>query len=248
MKPLLAANWKMNLLRSEAEALAAEVGQHVVEYGDINFDVLVCPSFIHIAAINEILAGSPVALGAQNVNQNGFGAHTGEVNSEMLKQSGCSYVIVGHSERRANHSETDELTRLKAESIISIGMTAIVCLGETLAEREEKKTLQCISKQLSGSLPSQFNGQNLVIAYEPVWAIGSGLTPNLSQIEEVHSEIRSQLNKYSNDANDVRILYGGSVNPANSKTILSVKNVDGGLIGGASLNFNDFWTICLSVL
>ena len=244
MRPLIAGNWKMNLLHADAVALASGLSERRSAEGDPGCDILVCPPYISIPPVASAVSGEAVSLGAQDCHAGDFGAHTGDVNCAMLKDAGCDYVIVGHSERRADHGESDEIVCAKAAAVIAAGMTAIVCIGEKLDEREAEKTLERVAAQIAGSVPEGATADNLVIAYEPVWAIGTGLTPTIDQIAEVHAEIRARLASCAGNADGVRILYGGSMNPGNAAEILAVDNVNGGLVGGASLKLDDFWSVC----
>ena len=197
-------------------------------------------------AVAAVIKGSTVALGAQDCHAGDFGAHTGDINAAMLADAGCSHVIVGHSERRADHGENNAVVQSKAAAAHDQGLVAIICVGETLEQRDSGETLEIITDQVTGSLPPQANAENTVIAYEPVWAIGTGRTPTIDQIIEVHDHMRALLGKQMSNSEAVRLLYGGSVNPGNAKEILAVDNVNGGLVGGASLKAGDFWTICQS--
>ena len=246
MRALIAGNWKMNTLRQDAELLAQALVDLCGNEGDPGADLLVCPPTIMLQAVGEITKGSPVALGAQDCHVAESGAHTGDISANMLADAGCSHVIVGHSERRADHGETSALVKSKAEAAQKQGLAAIICVGETLDQRDAGTTLDVITTQIEGSLPQQANGTNSVIAYEPVWAIGTGRTPTIQQIAEVHDHIRALLVESIADAEAVRLLYGGSVNPGNAVDILAIENVDGGLVGGASLKAEDFWAICRS--
>jgi len=236
----------MNTLRGDAEGLARALVDFCRNEGDPGADLLICPPAVMLHAVSTITKGSPVALGAQDCHPGEFGAHTGDISAAMLADAGCSHVIVGHSERRADHAESDVLVASKAAAAHRHGLTAIVCVGETLAQRDGGATLPVISAQIEGSLPEGTNAATTVIAYEPVWAIGTGRTPTIRQIAEVHDHIRTLLAGRTPDADAVRLLYGGSVNPANAKEILAVDNVNGGLVGGASLKAEDFWAICRS--
>lgn len=246
IRPLIAGNWKMNGLRAEAEALAGGIATRLRDGGDLGCDLLVCPPFLHLQAVFGALEGSSIALGAQDCNMAKAGAHTGDVSAAMLKDAGCSHVIVGHSERRADHGETDSLVKGKALAAQSAGLVAIICVGETLPERDAGSTLQIVEAQLRGSIPEGASAGNIVIAYEPVWAIGTGRTPTLEQVAEVHDHIRGLLAGLARDGDSVRILYGGSMNPGNAADLLAIANVNGGLVGGASLKADDFWRICLA--
>lgn len=246
MRTLIAGNWKMNLLRQDAETLARALVAHCSEKGEPGADLLVCPPATALQAVGAVVAGSPISLGGQDCHTGEFGAHTGDVSAAMLADAGCSHVIVGHSERRADHGETNDLVRQKAEAALDQGLTAIVCVGETLEQRDREETLDVISGQVSQSLPQGADAANTVIAYEPVWAIGTGRTPTIGQIAAVHDHIRGLISDKITDADAVRLLYGGSVNPANAEEILAIRNVNGGLVGGASLKADDFWAICRS--
>jgi triosephosphate isomerase (TIM) len=235
-RKLIAGNWKMNGLRADGVGLATAIAAQA-KASKPRGDLLVCPPATIIAAIGEAIAGSGVALGGQNCNALEKGPCTGDVSAEMLKDAGCAYVIVGHSERRAACGETDAIVKDKAAAAWRAGLVAILCVGETRAEREAGRQVAVVSTQLAGSLPDGATADKLVIAYEPVWAIGTGLTPTLSDIAAIHAVIRGKVPE------DTRILYGGSVNPGNAREILSLDDVDGGLIGGASLKADDFWAI-----
>ncbi|HTW50529.1 MAG TPA: triose-phosphate isomerase [Stellaceae bacterium] len=235
-RKLIAGNWKMNGLRADGVALASAVAGKA-KTGKPRGDLLVCPPATIIAAVGEALAGSGVALGGQNCHALERGACTGDVSAEMLKDAGCAYVIVGHSERRAHCGETDAAVKGKVAAAWRAGLVAILCVGETRAEREAGREVAVVSTQLAGSLPDGATADKLVVAYEPVWAIGTGLTPTLADIAAMHAMIRGKA------PDDTRILYGGSMNPGNAREILSLADVDGGLIGGASLKADDFWAI-----
>jgi len=246
MRALIAGNWKMNTLRDGAEVLARALVERRAREGDPGCDMLVCPPAVMLHPVAGVVRGSPVALGAQDCHTAEFGAHTGDVSAPMLADAGCAYVIVGHSERRADHAETDTLVAAKAAAAQGRGLRAIVCVGETLAQRDAGETLAIVEGQIAGSVPAGSSATNTVIAYEPVWAIGTGRTPTIAQIAEVHDHIRAVLGGRMTDSGDVRLLYGGSMNPGNAKDILAVANVNGGLVGGASLKADDFWSICRS--
>ena len=234
-RPLLAGNWKMNGLAKSA----AELAKIIKGAAGLNADVLVCPPFTLIARFVEMARGSPVAIGGQDCHAAASGAHTGDISAEMLADAGARAVIVGHSERRTDHGETDAQVRAKAQAAWRAGLLAIVCVGEQRAEREAGKTLDVVGSQLSGSLPDGATETNLVVAYEPVWAIGTGLTPTATDVAEVHSFIRKRLIERF-QGRGIRILYGGSVKPANARELLSVPDVNGALVGGASLKADDF--------
>ena len=244
MRALIAGNWKMNTLRRDAEVLSQALVDFGAKQADPGADLLICPPTTVLQVVRDIVQGSSVALGAQDCHADDFGAHTGDINASMLADAGCSHVIVGHSERRADHGESSALVQTKAAAAQSQGLVAIICVGETLYQRDAGETLAVITEQISGSLPDQTNAENTIIAYEPVWAIGTGRTPTLDQMTEVHDHMRDLLGKHMTDSASVRLLYGGSVNPGNAKEILAIANVNGGLVGGASLKAEDFWTIC----
>jgi triosephosphate isomerase len=245
---LIAGNWKMNGLRADGLALAGGLAARVKEKPISRCDLLVCPPFTLIHAVAEAVAGSGIAVGGQDCHAQEKGAHTGDVSAWMLKDLGCACVIVGHSERRTNHGETDAVVKAKAEAALSAGLTAIICIGETLDERDAGRTLDVNRTQLLGSMPAQGNAGNVVIAYEPVWAIGTGRTATPEQAQEVHAFIRSELQGLigAEGAGAMRILYGGSMNAKNSQELLACADIDGGLIGGASLKIDDFIAIAES--
>lgn len=248
-KTLIAGNWKMNGLLEDGLALAKDVALEAKKRGYKNCEFLVCPPFTLLSTVKKALRGSKVALGAQDCHTATSGAHTGDVSPQMLKDLGCSYVIVGHSERRANHHETSALVCQKAESAHATGLKAIICIGETESERDSGKTIAVCQKQIKESVPSDATAQNTVIAYEPVWAIGTGKTPTVADVAEVHGAIRAAISQKLGKAvaSQMRILYGGSVKPSNAAQLLSLKDVDGGLIGGASLKASDFMGIADAV-
>jgi triosephosphate isomerase (TIM) len=235
-RKLIAGNWKMNGERADGLALAGELAVRA-KAGLPNCDLLVCPPATLIFAVGFTISGSGIALGGQDCHAAAKGAFTGDISAEMLKDAGCSYVIVGHSERRHNRGETDADARAKVEAAWRAGLTAILCIGETRAEREAGSAVAVCCTQLLGSMPGGASPDRLVIAYEPVWAIGTGLTPTLADIAAIHRAIRVDV------PDGTRILYGGSVNPRNASDILALDDVDGGLIGGASLKADDFWAI-----
>jgi triosephosphate isomerase len=234
-KRLVAGNWKMNGLRADGIALARAIAERA--RAPHACDLLVCPPFTLLAAVGEALAGSAVALGGQDCHTAPSGAFTGCVGAEMLKDAGCSHAIVGHSERRHTCGETDADVRAKTEAAWRAGLVGIVCVGETRGEREAGRAVEIVSSQIAGSVPDAATPDKLVVAYEPVWAIGTGLTPTLADIAGMHAAIREGIPA------GTRILYGGSVNPKNAAEILSLSEVDGALVGGASLKADDFWAI-----
>lgn len=235
-KKLAAGNWKMNGLQDNLQEIKAL--SDVAKASDC--EVLICPPATLVGQMAQI--STDIAVGGQDCHSAEKGAYTGEISSLMLKDIGASYVILGHSERREYFAETDEIVRAKTKSAWAAGLTAIVCIGESLTQREASNTIDIIGGQLASSVPDKATGENLVIAYEPIWAIGTGLTPTLDQIGEVHDFIRTRLEKRFGEGvgRSVRILYGGSMNPKNAADIAQVSNVDGGLVGGASLKADDF--------
>ena len=243
-KMLIAGNWKMNGLAADGLALASEI-KAAVKAKKRTCEFLVCPPFTLLTSVKKALRGTKIALGAQDCHFNEKGAHTGDVSPLMLVDAGCSYVILGHSERRADHGESSELVCKKAEAANKAGLKTVICIGETLAQRDNGQTIDVCSAQIMGSVPSDATAANTVIAYEPVWAIGTGKTPTAQDVEDVHVAVRKVLAKKLGkaQANKMRILYGGSVKPSNAKEFLSLENVDGALIGGASLKSADFMAI-----
>ena len=240
MQKLAAGNWKMN----GSTAALAEVQALLAAHPAPACDMLLCPPATLLAPMAALAAGSALAVGGQDCHPETAGAHTGDISAAMLADAGASYVILGHSERRVDHGETDALVRTKAEAAIAAGLIAIVCLGETEAERDAGDTLAVIGAQLDGSVPATATAATLVIAYEPVWAIGTGRTPTLAQIAEVHAFLRVRLlARIGAEARGVRLLYGGSVKPSNATEIFAVPDVDGALVGGASLKAADFGAI-----
>jgi triosephosphate isomerase len=238
-RPLVAGNWKMNGLRSSAPELGKIVAGSQELMGRV--DLMVCPPATLLASFAEAARGSWVAIGAQDCHAELSGAFTGDISAEMLRDAGAVAVIVGHSERRTYHRETDSEVNAKARAAWRAGLTAIVCIGETRDERVGGRTLQVVGTQLEGSLPEGATADNLVVAYEPVWAIGTGLTPTPADVAEVHGFIRAQLGgRYGAVGQGVRILYGGSVKPSNAAELMHVADVDGALVGGASLKAEDF--------
>lgn len=237
IRPLVAGNWKMNGLSAslaEVEAMAKGLASEAA-------DILICPPATLVAKLACALRGSRIGVGGQDCHAKASGAHTGDISAEMLKDAGAVAVIVGHSERRTDHGESDTAVKAKAEAAHRAGMTAIVCVGETAAEREAGQTLAVVTRQLAGSLPEMCRAADTIIAYEPVWAIGTGLTPTAADVAEVHAAIRSNLAaRFGAEGRATRILYGGSVKPSNAKELMAVANVNGALVGGASLRAADF--------
>jgi triosephosphate isomerase (TIM) len=240
-RPLVAGNWKMNGLRASVAELA-RIAQAARELAAV--DILVCPPATLVAEFAAAAAGSPVRIGAQDCHAEPAGAFTGDLSAEMLKDAGASAVIVGHSERRSYHRETDGDVRAKALAARRAGLCAIVCVGETRSERDGARALSVVGTQLDGAVPDGATAENLVVAYEPVWAIGSGLTPTPSDIAEMHGLVRRRLAaRFGTEGEGIRILYGGSVKPANAKELMHVADVDGALVGGASLKADEFLAI-----
>jgi triosephosphate isomerase len=243
IRPLIAGNWKMNGLKAslaEFEAMLAGAAGVAAKA-----DLLVCPPATLITIFADRAHGSKtLVIGGQDCHPNASGAHTGDISAEMLADAGASAVIVGHSERRADHGESDALVRQKAEAAWRAGLTAIVCIGETREQRDAGQTLDICGGQLKGSLPDGATAARLVVAYEPVWAIGTGLTPTAGDVEQIHKFIRETLTaRFSGEGARTRILYGGSVKPSNAAELMAVANVNGALIGGASLKAADFLAI-----
>ena len=243
-RPLVAGNWKMNGLRSSVDVLRAIASGVSAELRD-RADLLVCPPATLVHEFAEAARGSAVQIGAQDCHAKEAGAYTGDISAEMLADAGAQFVIVGHSERRQYHHESDSDVHAKALAARRAGLVAIVCVGETREEREAGKVLEVVSAQLRGSVPKDSTAAGLVVAYEPVWAIGTGLTPTVGDVAEVHALIRAELGKIlgPDEHNQVRILYGGSVKPANAVELLRVPDVDGALVGGASLVVDEFAAI-----
>lgn len=242
----IAGNWKMNTLAVEAENIATEVCAGVREYDHTKVRVAMCPPFVHLHRVAGIVNGTAIALGAQNCHEEPKGAYTGEVSAAMLADVGCSHVIIGHSERRSLYAETNVLVAKKLNTVLQHGMMPILCVGETLEEREAGSTFEIVGKQiveaLDGILPDA--AERIVIAYEPVWAIGTGRAATAEQAQEVHAFLRSLLaERYGERAGGILLLYGGSMTPDNAEHLLTQADVDGGLIGGASLKASSFLQI-----
>ena len=243
IRPLIAGNWKMNGLKSalaEFEAMLAGAPEVAARA-----DLLVCPPATLIAGFAERARGTKaIGVGAQDCHPKASGAHTGDLSAEMLADAGARAIIVGHSERRADHGESDVLAHQKAEAVWRAGLTAIVCIGETQHQRDAGQTLDICRGQLNLSLPDGARSDNLVVAYEPVWAIGTGLTPTVGDVEQIHRFIRELLiARFKGEGAKIRILYGGSVKPSNARELMAVANVNGALVGGASLKAADFLAI-----
>ncbi len=257
MRQLIAGNWKMNGLTTQAAAIAGALraaaglptaepgGQPAAEPLGLACELLVCPPFTQIMTVAHVLRGSPVAVGGQDCHTAPHGAHTGDIAAPMLRDAGATWVILGHSERRQNHGETDELVREKVLAAAQAGLTAIVCVGETADQRTAGQETEVVGWQLAGSLPQDFATTFAgVVAYEPLWAIGTGKTAAAQDVATMHAFIREELLRQFGEAGrGVRILYGGSVNPGNAATLLAVPEVGGALVGGASLKSEDFLAI-----
>ena len=240
MKKLAAGNWKMNGLAAALAQVKALNAAHPAPA----CEMLLCPPATLLAQMNWAARGSKLRLGGQDCHPDASGAHTGDISAAMLRDAGAVYVILGHSERRSDHGETDALVKAKAQAALAAGLVAVVCIGETEAQRDAGQTLQLIGSQIDGSLPDGARAATLVVAYEPVWAIGTGRTPTIAQIAEVHAFLRARLAALIGaEAAGVRILYGGSVKPSNAVEIFAVPHVDGALVGGASLKAADFGAI-----
>lgn len=240
-RKLAAGNWKMNGLRADLAEADALIAAHPAAA----VDLLLCPPATLLAQMAARAEGTPLAVGGQDCHAAASGAHTGDISARMLADAGASHVILGHSERRADHDEHNEHVRAKANAALAAGLTTVICVGESEAERDASNTLDIIGGQLSGSIPDSATGHSLVVAYEPIWAIGTGRTPTLGQIGEVHDFIRARLERRfgAGVGRSVRLLYGGSVKPGNAAEIFGVSNVDGALVGGASLKAADFSAI-----
>ncbi|WP_439560193.1 triose-phosphate isomerase [Roseinatronobacter sp.] len=233
-RKLAAGNWKMNGLRADVQ----EARKLAAEFPSSSVDIVLCPPATLIGAMAASLVGTSVRVGGQDCHTAAKGAHTGDISAAMLFDAGAHHVILGHSERRADHGETSGLVAQKARAAHEAGLVAIICVGETEAQRDAGETLDVVLSQLSESLPEQATASNTVVAYEPVWAIGTGRTPTLEQIAEVHDALRAHVPDGA-----IPLLYGGSVKPANAAEIFAIPNVDGALVGGASLNASDFGAI-----
>ncbi|MGI8724468.1 MAG: triose-phosphate isomerase [Methyloceanibacter sp.] len=243
IRPLVAGNWKMNGLGASLAEIASLLDR-LAQNGLPPTDIMVCPPATLLTKAKLMLEGGPVTLGAQDCHPLASGAHTGDLSAEMLADAGAKAIIVGHSERRTDHGETDAMVNAKTQAAHRAGLSAIICVGETEQERRNGATLEVVQGQLAGSVPRDARAANTVIAYEPVWAIGSGLTPTQDDVAEVHAVIRAELTRLiGEEGTGVRILYGGSVKPGNARELLQIANVNGALVGGASLKAEDFYTI-----
>ncbi len=249
MRKLVAGNWKMNGLRADGLALAREVAHRTLAASragaqePLPCDILICPPATLLPLMAEEIEGSGVMLGGQDCHYKASGAHTGDICASMLKDAGCTHVILGHSERRTDHKEASELVRMKAAAAQEMGLVSVVCIGESASERDAGQTIAIVESQLVGSLPEGISPSELIVAYEPVWAIGTGRTPTVQEVETVHGRIRAALKDAIKGGEGVRIIYGGSVKPSNARELMQAKDVDGALVGGASLVASDFWEI-----
>lgn len=241
IRPLVAGNWKMNGLKSGlSEALAVDEALAVAGAG-VAADVMICPPATLVLVLAELSGKGGLKVGGQDCHINASGAHTGDLSAEMLADAGASAVILGHSERRADHGETDRVVHEKVLAAHRAGLCAIVCVGETIGQRQAGLTLDVVARQLAGSIPDNVTAETVVVAYEPVWAIGTGLTPKPADVAEVHAMIRERLSaRFGPDGGRMRILYGGSVKASNAVELMGIANVNGALVGGASLLAKDF--------
>jgi triosephosphate isomerase (TIM) len=242
-RPLIAGNWKMNGLAASLGEIA-RLRELVSGAGTLRADILLCPPATLIERAASMASGSAIAIGGQDCHKAASGAHTGDISAEMIKDAGASHVILGHSERRTDHGETSADVRAKIEAALAGGLTPVVCVGETEVEREAGNANRVVSDQIAASLPDFENGAEIIIAYEPVWAIGTGKTPTIDDIADMHAHIRQLLvDRFGTAGAAARILYGGSVKPSNAAEILVTPNVNGALVGGASLKADDFFAI-----
>jgi triosephosphate isomerase len=240
IKPLVAGNWKMNGLKATAAEIAKIAGGLSADLQQ-NVDAMICGPATLTALLAQSASGGPVTVGGQDCHAAASGAHTGDVSAEMLADAGASAVIVGHSERRTDHGESDAQVKAKAEAAWRAGLVAIICVGETESERKAGNAVDIVNSQLAGSVPDGATCENTVIAYEPVWAIGTGLTPTVGDVAEMHKAMRDVLTeRFAGQGASMRLLYGGSVKPGNAAELMAVPNVNGALVGGASLKADDF--------
>ena len=246
MKKLIVANWKMNKTKASGISLVKSLSAKINRSNRSSREVVVCPPFTLIPEISKILKSSKISLGGQDCSAASFGAFTGDISPLMLKDLGCKYVIVGHSERREHHNESEKIIKNKLDLALSLGLKVILCVGEKMQERKKGNTIRIITRQLQLSISKKCNNKNTIIAYEPVWSSGSGVTPKDSEICDVHNFIKNKSSQLSIGDKPFMVLYGGSVNPGNSKNILSLQNVDGALVGGSSLKLKSFLDIIRS--
>ena len=244
IRPLVAGNWKMNGTRenlAELKAISEGLGPDLADH----IDTLICPPATLLYVATAVAEQTPLSIGAQDCHDKQSGAYTGDISAQMIADCLATHVLVGHSERRTLHGETDETVRAKAEAAKQAGLVRVICIGETEAERKAGKTLDVLGRQLAGSVPDAATATDTVIAYEPVWAIGTGLTPTVADVTEAHAFIRAEMEaRFAGEGASMRLLYGGSVKPDNAAELLAVPHVDGALIGGASLKAADFLAIC----
>jgi triosephosphate isomerase len=244
IKPLVAGNWKMNGM----VASMTELGNIAAGYtGDLRskIDTLICTPSTLVVTASHVALGTGMAIGGQDCHENVSGAHTGDISAEMLFNAGATAVIVGHSERRTDHGESNSVVKAKAEAGLRAGLLTIVCIGETEAQRKSGETLDVLKDQLDGSMPDHSSASEVVVAYEPVWAIGTGLVPSADDVKEAHAFMRETLKaRFGEEGARMRLLYGGSVKPSNAVELMGIENVDGALVGGASLKADDFLGIC----
>lgn len=247
ISPLIAGNWKMNGVSQSLDELTELA--HLLTTGEApRAVVVICPPATLVAAVAAQGASSGIMAGGQDCHANASGAHTGDISAYMLADAGAQFVIVGHSERRADHGETDDQVRSKAEAAIGAGLKPIICVGETEAQRDAGQAESVVAAQLAASIPDGAGQHEVIIAYEPIWAIGTGRTPSNDDIAQMHASIRARLvERFGQRGQEFRILYGGSLKPVNAREILAVENVNGGLVGGASLLAKDFYTIISAV-
>ena len=242
-QPLVAGNWKMNGLGADLAEIS-RIRDAVRDGAGGEAEILVCPPSTLIREAARLAAGTALRIGGQNCHRAEAGAHTGDISPVMLRDAGASYVIVGHSERRADHNETNVAVRSKAQAAIAAGLAAIICCGETKADRDAGRALTVVYRQLNGSLPTEGPADRIVVAYEPIWAIGTGVTPTADDVADMHAFIRREVRRHFPQGGDaIRLLYGGSVKPSNAVELMAVADVDGALVGGASLKAADFMGI-----
>lgn len=242
IRPLVAGNWKMNGSLAMATGLVGDIAARHRQ-ASLKVDLLLCPPYPYVATVSGLLSGTGISLGGQDCHTAASGAHTGDVSAAMLADLGCRHVILGHSERRADHGEASALIAAKAKAAVAAGLTAIICVGETEAQRNAGDELKIVESQIIESIPSGIGSENLVVAYEPVWAIGTGKTPTVADVAAMHRHIRALVAARVPGGAGVRILYGGSVKPSNAAELMAVPEVNGALVGGASLKAEDFWAI-----
>jgi triosephosphate isomerase len=240
--PIVLGNWKMNGLRAEGDALVRDILQRLLENQGTG-TIGVCPPATILSVISDVLVDTPVKLGGQDCAVQSEGAYTGDISARMLVDAGCNFTIVGHSERRHGHGEDDALVRAKADAALTAGLDVVLCIGETEADYDAGNTIAVLDRQIEASLPAKADAENLIVAYEPVWAIGTGKTPTIDIIASTHAHLRRRLEDLVASGSDVPILYGGSVKASNAGEILAVDDVDGALVGGASLKAEEFLAI-----